>query len=407
MPARTPSPAVAAVLLELLLLLQPPLSVLVNGQPSASMLTLDGLQMDWWVASKLALPVTPGRAAQVECVRSQIDCSSSTEYVLNVSTNVHGMGSCLLTDVAYFLVEASNARSSALALMNGWQYGHICSNDQLPPFECFFEPVCPAAGLVHKNNNPQVIPATWNKKDFWEKTEALEKLCDATYEEVAVGIMQHVRLLDPLAGVKGGRKLRHHHHAADTAAPAAPAAPAVPSASATPAQSLPTPAPAPWAPSTKNGTIKCVFSSSTPPTDDYVALHVRVKKDPHEYTDRRDRWAVKSANFWDELLRQLNHAGHKHVYIAADDCDFAQTFSLQPGQKCYSTCSGNKVVTTTNNTAALQHVGTTADGHLADYLGLRIDLYRLRHAMHFYADLNRCASCSTYARGSAPPPPHH
>jgi hypothetical protein len=261
--------------------------------------TLAGLDFKWWIASKLAVPIPQGRPSKIECVRSQLNCESSTEYVLQNFNDEFGMGSCLLSKVSTWLTGPSVERGSAKVLMYGWQYGHACSNASVPPFECFFEPVCP-----HTNQAKE--PGFILKHEHGgENFKTLETRCDATFEEAASGIMQHVRLLDPAlddvdddsgGGAAGAGAVAFNPHAAEQFCP-----------------------------------------SSNPPTDDYAAVHIRVRKGKHEYTDLRDLEVVTSPLFWNELLRQLG-ALHQHLYIATDDCVFAKNLTLPPGLNWYSTC---------------------------------------------------------------------
>jgi hypothetical protein len=76
-------------------------------------------------------------------------------------------------------------------------------------------------------------------------------------------------------------------------------------------------------------------------------------------------------------------------YIATDDCPFVRTFTLPPGQQCYSTCGSPTTPAANDSTVATLHnLMTDAGGHLADYWSLRTDMFRLRHASHFFADFN-------------------
>jgi hypothetical protein len=307
---------------------------------------LDYVDFKWWIASKLALPIPPGRPKQIECVRSQLNCSSQTEFVLTDFRDSFGMGSCLLDKVSTWLTGPSVARGSAQVLMYGWQYGNACSNASVPPFECLFEPVC-----SHTNQVKVKQPGTIGH-DSRGHFKTLEERCDATYEEAASGIMQHVRLLDPALD----------NFDDDGGGGAAGAA-------------------------AYNPHIREQFCpSSTPPTADYAAVHMRVRKGKHEYTDLRDLEAVKSPLFWNELLRQLG-AIHQHLYIATDHCVFAKNLTLPPGLNCYSTCGEAQ----DDSAPTVHKLATNSVGHLSDYQGLRIDLFRMRHARHFYADFNRCA----------------
>ncbi len=103
------------------LLLFPVGVVLLLLMPGRADASLDGLDLKWWIASKLALPCTPGRPAQVACVRSQINCASPKEYVLGNFTDPYGMGSCLLTQLSAFLAAASVAQYSARPLLYQWK----------------------------------------------------------------------------------------------------------------------------------------------------------------------------------------------------------------------------------------------------------------------------------------------
>ena len=321
--------------------------LLTLGADAQEELTAYGVDFKWWIANKLALPVPPGRPQQIECVRSQLNCSSSTEYVLQDFTYVFGMGSCILTELSTWLAEPSLARGSAKILMYGWQYGNACSN-AVPPFECWFEPLCPPTDQAKK-------PASVAHHVKTQSFKTLEERCDATYEEAASGIMQHIRLLDPAldnfdddgggaAGASGGAgAAAYNAHAQEQFCP-----------------------------------------SSTPPTADYGAVHMRLKKGSREDVDTRDFEIVKSPVFWNELLQQLG-ALHQHLYIATDDCVFAKNLTLPPGLNCYSTCGEAQ----NESAPALTKLFTSSKGHLSDYQGLRIDLFRMRHARHFYADFNR------------------
>ncbi len=104
------------LLLLLLLLLTTP-----RQSCHASSSSLDGLDLKWWIASKLALPAIPARPSQLACVRSQINCSSPTEYVLANFTYPYGLGSCLLAKLSLFLADAAVAKYGARPLMYQWQ----------------------------------------------------------------------------------------------------------------------------------------------------------------------------------------------------------------------------------------------------------------------------------------------
>jgi hypothetical protein len=69
-------------------------------------------------------------------------------------------------------------------------------------------------------------------------------------------------------------------------------------------------------------------------------------------------------------------------YIATDDCAFAKQITLPSGLQCYSTCGAPTTPSADSGVPTLNGLQTDSSGHLADYVGLRTDLYRLRYAQH-------------------------
>jgi hypothetical protein len=144
--------------------------------------------------------------------------------------------------------------------------------------------VCPAASAANPRHQLTIPRGELHR--FPYNIEALQERCgDATYEEVVSGLMQHVRLLNPVTNTDDTTTNRNSNNS-----------------------------------NNNKRDPKMFCASSTPPSSgEYAAIHVRVSKESIEYVDLRDEQAVNSLAFWSELLRQIGLAGYQHVCVASSE----------------------------------------------------------------------------------------
>jgi hypothetical protein len=235
-----------------------------------------------------------------------------------------------------FLMTASVGGFAAEANLFEWSYGKACPLNETVPFQCFFRTICP-------EERPMPFDSTQNfhgigASQVQKHTRELKTRCDATYEEVVSGLSQHLKFnFGPSSFT----------------------------------QEM-------FTEGTPSSTSISSLSEESQDIGPYAAVHIRLRKNVGEYVDKRDFHLAQTSEYWLELFRQLLAKGFNTIYIATDRCNVLNDLEEIQGQVRLSSCfhsAGLKFKHQAHKTAVA-------------YAALKMDLYRLLHSTHFYADFN-------------------